>query len=167
MNKTTGYIALILSIIACVAILLGGFSHKTASVGGTTNYDTIGATGLQIGVGCNNSLGTCQGTTLSQVISGTCNPTFYGTSLAATSTGVFACASTNVLAGDKVFVMLPSGAGAATAAGAAASPYGGFNANAGFATTTGIFAFNIQNLTGAATTSFTQATTAVQYVIIR
>jgi hypothetical protein len=106
-----------------------------------------------------------QGTILTDVVSGTCNATFSGTSLAASSTGQFLCAVTGAVSGDKVFIELPAGAGAN--AQGAASLYGGFTVAGAYATTTDVIGFNILNNTGAATTSFRQATTSVQYWIIR
>jgi hypothetical protein len=103
------------------------------------------------------------GTAHTKFISGTCNPTFSGASLGATSTGQFFCAVTGAASGDKVLVALPAGAGAH--AQGSGSLYGGFLVSGTYATTSNVIGFNIYNGTGAATTSFAQATTSVQYWI--
>ena len=86
---------------------------------------------------------------------GSCNPTFYGTSLAATSTGTFVCSVPGIQAGDYLQGDLPTNETGGTP--------GGFVIENAYSTTTGIVAFTIMNLTGAATTSFSQATTSVEY----
>lgn len=106
-----------------------------------------------------------QGTLVSDALHGTCNATFSGTSLAASSSGQFFCNVTGAASGDRVFVMLPAGSGAN--AQGPASLFGGFVATAGYATTSDRIGFNIVNMTGAATTSFRQATTSVQYWVLR
>ena len=105
-----------------------------------------------------------QGTILTDIVAGTCNAS-NATSLAASSSGQFVCSAIGARSGDLVFVSLPAGAGANV--GGAASLYGGFVASIGYATTSDVVGFNITNLTGAATTSFRQATTSVQYWIVR
>lgn len=137
----------------------GALHHTAMALGGVTNYDTLGATGLQIGVGCNDGAGTCLGTTMSSLITGTCTAAFNGTSLAATSTGQFLCSVTGVAAGDKVFVSLPAAARDGSAAW--------FDVVDTYATTTGRIGFDIANWTGVATTSFAQATTGIQYWVVR
>ena len=83
-----------------------------------------------------------------------------GSSLAATSSQLLSCTVTGVLAGDVVSVQLP---------GTAASSTVGANGLFVFGTSAGtdVIYFNIFNLTGAATTSFKQATTSVLYTILR
>lgn len=90
-----------------------------------------------------------------------CNPKFYGTSFAASTTGVFACAAPGVNAGDSIVGDLPQGAGVNPSG--AGSIGGGFVLVGAYSTTTGIVAFTIQNDTGAATSSFAQATTSFEY----
>lgn len=85
---------------------------------------------------------------------GTCNPTFYGTSLGATTTGTFVCPVQGINAGDFIHADLPL-----TEAGTG----GGFDIVNAYATTSNTVAFTYLNLTGAATSSFKQATTAVEF----
>lgn len=109
-------------------------------------------------------LGT-NGTAHSKFISGTCNATQSTVgSHAATSSKELFCAVTGVTSGDKVFVSLPPGAGAYSSAGG--SLLGGFTVNAAYATTTGVIGFSVLNSVGAATSSYAQATTSVQYWVI-
>lgn len=92
---------------------------------------------------------------IANLYKGKCNPTFYGTSFAASSTGTFACAVTGVQAGDLIFGDLPNTEG---------GTFLGFDISATYATTTGVVGFTYQNFTGAATSSFAQATTGVEYL---
>lgn len=164
--NTKGWIALI--VVAIIAII-GCFTPvgKTlfGTVGTWTNYYGISSAQSRTGPGCDDGFSTCNGTTISAILTGTCNATFSGSSLAATSSGQFYCSASGVAAGDKVFVMLPVGAGANSQG--ASSLYGGFNAHTGYATTTNVIGFNIENFTGTATSSFAQATTSIQYYVIR
>lgn len=106
------------------------------------------------------------GTTFTSTFNGTCNPTQMTIgSQAASSSAQFFCAVSGVQNGDRVFASLPVGAGANPSGNS--STYGGFVLNSAVATTSGIIGFEIANLTGAATTSFVQATTGVQYWVIR
>lgn len=105
------------------------------------------------------------GTAKTQELFGTCNPTQYSPgSFAATTTSQFFCAVTGVNSGDKVFISLPIGAGANT--NGSASVYMGFAAW-GYATSSNQIGITYANWTGAATTTFPQATTSVQYHVIR
>lgn len=110
-------------------------------------------------------VGTTTPTALSNIVAGTCTATFSSASLAATSSGQFFCTATGVRASDKVLVQLPAGA-SANAQGAG-SIYGGFVTSGAYATTSNRIGFNITNLTGAATTSFAQATTGIQFFVFR
>lgn len=106
------------------------------------------------------------GTQLTQVLKGTCNPTqITPGSFAATSTSQFYCPVSGVTAGDLVLAVPPPGVG--TYASGAGSLYTGFEIIASYATTTNAIGFTYANNTGAATTTFPQATTSVGYVIIR
>lgn len=145
-------------IVAVVVAIFGGHSFGAIS-SPATNLDFLQLSqGLQLPAGPSVST-TLWGSQIQGLFSGTCTATFSGTSLAATSTGQFFCPVTGVLSGDKVHVTL--GAGARSGAGA------WLTAVDGYATTTGFIGFDIANWTGAATTSFAQATTAVQYWVAR
>lgn len=106
------------------------------------------------------------GTQLTQVIKGTCNPTqITPGSFPASTTAQFYCAVTGVLAGDLVIPLPPVGFGVnGSGSGSVGS---GFEIFAAYATTTNQIGFTYANNTGAATTTFPQATTSVGYVIIR
>lgn len=157
-------VAILISIVAMfVAVSRSPSAPTDPTLGATRPSTSFEATilargGLRLGSSAN-------ATTLQNIQMTTCNPTFSGQSLLASTTGQFFCAVSGVSAGDKVFVMLPAGAGANLQG--SASTYGGFVAGSGYATTTGVVGFNITNLTGAATSSFAQATTGVQVLVIR
>lgn len=107
MNKiilwVIGAVAL-LALIISIGNSVGG-SNQSVSVGGTTNYDIIKATGLSIGSGCGDGYSTCTGSSITQMFTGTCS-LVSDSSIAATSTGTGTCAITGLVAGDKVFVSL-------------------------------------------------------------
>lgn len=165
-TKTMKYIlsaigAIIISVVISMAFL-GGFKGHSI-LGAISNPATVLdflqlQQGLQIPAGPSVSTA-LWGSQIQGVFQGTCNATFSGTSLAATSTGQFFCPVTGVVANDKVFVSLPG------TARTGANMW--FDVADTYATTTGAIGFDISNFTGTATTSFAQATTGVQYLIIR
>lgn len=97
-------------------------------------------------------------TNLALVQAGTCNAAMAAT-ISATSSSAATCTVTGARTGDIVNVQLPQ-------AGAIATSFGWFSAG-GTKATTDTITFNIQNLTGAATTSFPLATTSVSYQVYR
>lgn len=106
------------------------------------------------------------GTALSQVLSGSCNLLqSQAGSHAATTSKEYFCAVTGVTAGDTVIVSLPVGAGENL--NGAGSIYGGFAVGSAYATSSNRIAVGLVNRTGAATSSFPQATTSAEYLIIR
>jgi hypothetical protein len=105
------------------------------------------------------------GNALTQAQFGTCNPSTGSSSFAATTTQQFYCPVTGVQAGDLVIADLPQGAGANGSG--PGSPYGGFALIAAYATTSNQIGMTYANYTGAATSSYSQATTTVEYRIIR
>lgn len=149
------------AVVAAVVIaLVGGHAGLFGSVTSpATNLDYLELSqGFKLPAGPSVTTAN-QGTVVQAMLQGSCNPTFNGSSLAATTTGQFFCSVTGVASGDKVFISLPSGA---------AQVLGGINAvGNGYATTTGVIAFDLVNLTGTATTSFPQATTTVKYWVVR
>lgn len=169
LQKWAGVLALV-----AIVIAIGGYFYPQIKIGigaiaDTTNFSKVEASSLAVGAtGCDDQYATCIGTPISNVLTGTCNLTSNAAvtaSFAATTTGQFYCAISNVAASDNVFVTLPAGAG--TNLGGASSLAGGFNLVSAYATTTGILGVTLLNVTGAATSSFTQATTGITYFIIR
>lgn len=112
--------------------------------------------GLQIG-----QLGTEQRV----VINGTCNLATTAASFQATSSVQFVCPVTGARSGDLVIADLPVGAGNNTSG--AGSAGGGFVIVGAYATTSNSIGVTLQNDTGAATSSYPQATTSVEYRILR
>lgn len=168
-NKTLSFVAIGIAVIAVViAIIATGHSAPVQVIksGGVTNYDTIAGNGLKIGSGCNDSNATCAGTTFTAIQGGTCNLTQYTLgSFPASTTAQFFCTVSNVVAGDRVFVTLPIGAG--TNLNGSGSVGLGFQIVGAYATSSGQIGVTIANFTGAATTTFPQATTSVQYLVTR
>lgn len=105
------------------------------------------------------------GSVLQQAITGTCTPTATTTTVAATSTVQLMCSVTGVQSGDKVFIALPIGAGR-NALGSGSGSLG-FSVAGTYATTSDVIGFSIQNGTGAATSSYIQAITNIQYWVTR
>ena len=105
------------------------------------------------------------GTAVTQAQYGTCNLSTGTASFSATTTVQFYCAVTGVAANDLVIADLPVGAGKND--NGAGSPQGGFSVVAAYATTSNMIGVTLLNLTGAATTSYPQATTSVEYRIVR
>lgn len=94
----------VVALIAIILLLVLGVSKGNAPLaGGTTNYDTVEATGLAIGSGCADSNSACTGALYTQTYSGTCT-LVSDSSIAATSTGSGTCAISGLLAGDKVYI---------------------------------------------------------------
>lgn len=92
---------------------------------------------------------------------GSCNLTQSAVgSFAATSSKEHYCAVSGVESGDTVIVSLPRAAGIASGAA-------GFIPNSAYATGTDMIGVSIYNGTGAATSSYTQATSSVRYVVFR
>lgn len=167
MKTTSLWVALIaVAIIAIVGLFTPAAQQISQFVGGITNYDSVETAGLAVGSGCDNEGSTCTGTTVTQVLEGTCNPTQAAKgSHAATTSLQFFCAVSGVVAGDRVTVIPPVGAGANISG--AGSIYGGFVVNGAYATSSDFIGFNVLNLTGAATTSYPQATTTWAYKVTR
>jgi len=132
-----------------VGLLLSVVFGGSSMLGGVYNQSvTDVSNGLRAG---------SDGTTITNMKSGTCNAATTQLPLEATSTDNFTCSVTGVVAGDRVLVELPSDGG---------SVYGGFNVTYSAASTDTI-TFGVQNNTGAATSSFPLATTSIHYWIVR
>lgn len=160
MNKFISWLALVVALVAVTAAVVGGNNQPVQNTGAVTP-GTRFPSGITVGNPAN--LGAYP-TNISKVIAGECNARLVGTTFAATSSAMFLCDVTGVRAGDYVNVALPVGAGInPTGAGAIS---GGFIVGTSFATTSNVIGFSITNMTGAATTSFSQATTSVEYLIL-
>lgn len=135
-------ISRIIGVLALVIAIIGIFTPAGQSVvkgalGGVSNYDTIGVTGLQVGPGCNGG-GTCTGSTLSFVSKGTCF-LIANTSITASTTQNVDCAYTGVVAGDTVIASLQ-----ASSTNASNYIIRGVQAS----TTAGFITFSLLNQTG-------------------
>jgi hypothetical protein len=157
MNKIITWVIGVVAILALVISIgnaVGG--NQSVSLGGTTNYDTLGLTGLKVGSGCNDSYGSCTGTSIAQLNAGTCYILPYATTIAATSSAQVDCqgtaaigttnttlasALTGVAFGDKVQVTLSTTTAGSTVNGLV---LGGATAS----TTSGYITLKISNLTG-------------------
>lgn len=160
-----GILSVVSVLISLYAVVQLGNVHKETKLVGSTNggflqgevyYNPyIMVNGIQVGT---------NGSAIHQYIDGTCNPTFVGSSFAATTTGVFFCSGiTGVAAGDLIFADMPAGAAVNTGGTGGGSLSGGFVLESAYSTTTGVIAFGVANFTGAATSSFKQATTSLEF----
>lgn len=106
------------------------------------------------------------GTATTQIISGTCNlAQATPGSFAASTTAQFLCPVTGVASGDLVIADLPVGAGANL--NGSGSTGLGFAVVSAYATSSNYIGITLANLTGASTSTFPQATTTVEYRVIR
>lgn len=103
MSKIKEYAGVVALVAIVLLVVLGLVNQRAPVAGGVTNYDTVEASGLAIGSGCNDFYGTCTGATYTQTYSGTCT-LVSDSSIAATSTGTGTCAISGLLAGDKVYL---------------------------------------------------------------
>lgn len=140
-NKIIGAIAA-LALVLSVIGLVGG--NQSASFGGSTDELWQAKGGIKVGT---------SGTSVNQELVGTCNAATTELPLEATSTDSFTCSVSGAASGDTVQVFLPSDSG---------TFLGGFAVTYAVASTNTI-TFGIANLTGSATSSFSLATTSVQY----
>lgn len=108
-NNSKGLIVAGIALVIAVIALFTPAVHQArlASVGGLTNYDTVGASGLQIGVGCNNSYSSCAGSLVSSILKGT-GSIIGNRSVTASTTAAFDIAVTGALSGDACFAMAAS-----------------------------------------------------------
>ena len=137
-----------LTAVIVVALFLSGHQPSVSSptLGGTETVLMWLGGGVRTGTG----------NPVTNVLENTCNAAIATLPLAATSTQNATCTVTGARTGDKVFVSLPRigiAAGAFLVTHAVAS--------------TDTITFGILNLTGAATSSFAQATTSVMYRVSR
>lgn len=152
---------LLIVAVALVLVLVGG-NHQPQSAD-FGSYPTPG-TPFPHGISVGNpvTLGV-NPTNVSKIMVGTCNVSFDGSSFAASTSGQFICPVSGVVAGDNVSIELPVGAG--KNANGAGSIGIGFAVVATDATSSNQIGVTIANLTGAATSSFAQATTGLSYTI--
>ncbi len=160
-------IAVVIGVFAVVGIVQAATTISTSitTAGNitTTSGGTLTVAGASVLTG-GAPIGS-SGTAITQVISSTCNATSAArATVAATTSAAFFCAVTGAASGDRVFVSLPAGAGINPSG--SGTPWGGFVIGSGYASTSDYIGFNIMNLTGVATSSFTQATTSIQYLVI-
>lgn len=158
MNKT------ILTLCGLIVVaLVGGYFYaggQMPAAGGTSNFDTIGVTELKVGTGCNDGLGTCTGTAVSQINAGNCVITASANTIAATSSATVECAATGARFGDDVSITVSTSSsvslfGGLTVAGVSASA------------TNDVIIVKLFNQTGATFTwTALASTTAFQYRVI-
>lgn len=141
-------LALVLSIVG----LVGEKQSASTILGGVTNYDTVSATGLKVGVGCADGNTSCAGSSITSIIKGTCD--LVGGTIAATTTGYADCAVTGVLPGDLVFASFATTTPAASIIAARAS------------STSGFITLKVLNLSGLSN-HITAFGTSTEYYVVR
>jgi len=153
----------IIAIIGCFTpVGQTAVQQVAGDIGSATNYTKLGVAQLKIGSGCDSEFkySGCTGTAVNKLLQGTCNLSQnVSSSFAASTTQLFLCTATGVASGDNADVTLPQGAGLP------ATPGGGFHVVSAFATTSNVLGVILSNESGAATSSFKQATTSVSYLI--
>lgn len=140
MTNKISWIALLASVVALVIACVSLYTpHNGKIFGGTTNYDTLASTGLQVGANCNNGFATCSGTLESGFNFGTCYVQASSITIAASSTATVDCqagttgtqsALTGVSTNDNVSVQFstttPTTFQGLTVLGASASSTAGY-----------------------------------------
>lgn len=154
-------IALTIAVVALLAVgsLFLFENQDTTLLGGTTNYDTVSASSLIVGAGCNNFGASCTGSTVAQMVKGTGSlimPNYV--SLVASSTLAADIAVTGVQSGDLVFAQFAT----STAAGAGWDIVG-----VSASTTSGFITLRIINNTGTTATIPASIASTTQYWIVR
>jgi hypothetical protein len=154
-----------IAVIALVIAVIGVFTPRQSSVVGAvanTNFTGLGTTQLQVGTGCDNSFGTCNGTAIAQVLKGTCNLIGSDSSQAATTTVAYDCAVTNAQSGDTVFAQL------ASTTPALGGSMGWVIVATKASSTSGYITVMLTNMSGASRVpSVTSVGSSTQYLIIR
>lgn len=165
MNKSTIAIG-----IAVLALIVGGLAFLSGSapqtLSGTTNFQSLSVSGLTLGAGCDGYGGTCAGTALARINSGTCNVDGESVSIGAFATRAFDCgggtfgatALTGITVGDSIFVSAPTTTPAANnsivVSGVAAS------------STPGFIVLTLTNASSSAVTLGATATTSWNYWVV-
>lgn len=181
MNSTKNiWVALIAVGIIALGSLYSALHSAAPLPGGTTNYDTLGVSGLKVGTACNDSFRTCTGTTVSQDNSGYCDLNFgpVPASFAASTTVDVDCQGTNLLTSATAAQSALTGVAAwsATAGGevsvtlASSTPgtyLGVFIEGCSASSTAGYITCQVANGTGAAFTPATTTTHWLQYRVTR
>lgn len=98
--KNKSIVSLLLVIAIAVAVLFIRSFGAPMLAGGTTNFDTVSVTGLQVG---------SSGTTLSNVLSGTVTCIGPDVTMIPGKTSTTTCSLTGAASGDRVLIMPPAG----------------------------------------------------------
>lgn len=156
-------IALVALVIAILGVYLILFAPAKGTalgaLGSPTNYSTISAAKMQIGTGCDNAFGTCQGTLVSQFQKGACTLLGANTAQGATTTAAYDCVVSNVLPGDTVMIQA-----------ATTSANGWLVVGANASSTAGFITLNLFNGSGtsrAPSAGGNQIGSSTQYLILR
>lgn len=145
------WVALIVVAIIAIGGLFYPHVQQTVStfVGGVTNYDTIGSSGLQLGSGCNDSNNTCTGTTFTGFVGASCDLIGTNASQAASTTVAYDCAVTNMTSSFKTVAQLATSTPTVGGSGAVGSLGWAIVASKA-STTSGFVTVMLANLTGIA-----------------
>lgn len=163
--------------VALVAVLIaiGGYffpqqlQKAFGTVGGVTNYNSLGISQLKVGSSCNDEFGysTCNGSALSGMSFGTCAlindnsaPEATSFTVAATSTASYSCTATNVLTTDTaVFAQFAT----TTSAG----NVGWWVTGASASTTAGAIVVTVYNGTGGSAIIPASLASSTHYMVLR
>lgn len=160
-SKVHNWLNTIIGVGVFFLVLVGGNHQPQSMVVGGITTGTNFTHGIS--VGSTVTLGTVP-TNISKILVGTCTGNIDGSSFAASSSAQFVCSVPGAAANDSVSVELPVGAG--KNANGAGSLSMGFTVVSTYASSSNQIGFTLDNFTGAATSSFAQATTGVSYTVI-
>lgn len=102
LRKYGGIIAVIALIIAIIGVYTPAGKSLVGSV--TTNLTSMGLGTLAVGSGCDTAYGTCTGTEITLIKSGTLSSCTATTSIALSAQGTVECAVSGLLSTDRIFV---------------------------------------------------------------
>ncbi|MFA6404937.1 MAG: hypothetical protein WCW03_02980 [Candidatus Paceibacterota bacterium] len=172
-NKTAFVLSIVVSVffVVSVASAVTTISTNISTAGNITTTDggTLTVSGLATLGNASTTLlsvGGSTGTTMSQILKGTCNLSTTVLNLPlATSTKPFQCSVANVASGDLVFVTLPSDGGSLGGTPGLIMTYAKASSTATYIEVGLAIPFGSDS--SVATSSFALATTSVSYFIVR
>lgn len=155
--------ALLVSVVFGVLVLMHPIA-ASKTLGGTTNYDTLSASALVIGTGCNSGFGTCSGTTITAVNAGSCSIQSSSQTIAASTTATVDCQA-GTAGVDAPLTGITAGAGTQVTQGTTTPVvYQGLNVlGASASTTAGYITLKLFNGTGATFTWTPTASSSYTY----
>jgi len=151
-----------LTVAILVIIAIGGYFFPQAR---EVVVDQLGRVGTQFQYGLTIGKPAQSPTNVAKLLTGTCTVSIPGLPLAATSTDIGTCTVTGAETGDLVVQVSLTASNASSSVGS--NTHTGVMLGGGDISAAGTLRIQYVNLSGAATSSFVQATSSVQYLILK